>query len=468
MKAGSVQVQLAATNRWWQTSAWPDTDRQLKAAATAPFSYRAGCLRDLQPGGLYLLRGPRRAGKSTEIKYAIVDLIEAGVPPRNIVHAAVDGWRAADIRSMIMTAAETFLAGVSGTRYWFLDEISSVVGDWPNAIKNLRDNDPAFAEDTVVLTGSSAARLHEVRKALAGRRGDVTNTDRTLLPMRFTDVVAAAGIALPQTSTVGVSDLRGEAAREQVHMLLPFLSELVGLWEAYLRVGGFPQAVASWRRTGDVSESLVDALWDVVYGDAIKEARFSAPQTLTLLARLAANLCSPLALADLARDLDADRLTVRARLADLAENFLAWPCHQEQGLAPKLAAQSKWYFTDPLLARLASLRQLGPEPDFTKLSQQQIGVVLLRSLNAAAIGDIADHDAVLYYRSRTRAEIDFVGRRLGGVAVESKYTDATTGRDLQTIAASPWEGVIASRSLTSRGDGADVLPAPIVALLLGG
>jgi uncharacterized protein len=467
MKAGSVQVELAATNRWWRTPAWADADRQLKTAATAPFSYRAGCLRDLRPGGLYLLRGPRRAGKSTEIKYAIVDLLDAGVPPRNIIHAAVDGWRAADIRTMIMGAAETFLGGVTGTRYWFLDEISSVVGDWPNTIKNLRDNDPAFAEDTVVLTGSSAARLHEVRKALAGRRGEVTNTDRTLLPMGFTDVVAAAGVGLPPITPVTTSDLRSKTARAQVHELLPYLSDLVALWEAYLRVGGFPQAVASWRRTGDVSEPVVDALWDVVYGDAIIEARFSAPQTMTLLARLAANLCSPLVLADLARDVDADRTTVRGRLADLAENFLAWPCHQEQGLAPKLSAQSKWYFADPLLARLAALRQLGSEPDFTKLSQQQIGIALLRSLNAAAIGDIADHDAVLYYRSRTRAEIDFVGRRLGGVAVESKYTDATTGRDVQTIVASPWQGIIASRSVVKYGEQLDILPAPMVALLLG-
>ena len=71
----------------------------------------------------------------------MVDLLQGGVPPRNIVHAAVDGWRASDLRTLVMSASTTFLAGTTGRRYWFLDEITSVLGDWPNTIKNLRDND---------------------------------------------------------------------------------------------------------------------------------------------------------------------------------------------------------------------------------------------------------------------------------------------------------------------------------------
>ncbi|QSB15087.1 ATP-binding protein [Natronosporangium hydrolyticum] len=468
MKAGSIQLQLAATNPWWRSAGWVEGDLQLQEAATAPFRYRSGALRDLQVGGLYLLRGPRRAGKSTEIKHAIADLIEAGVEPRRIVHAPVDGWRASDLRTLITSAADTFLSGVIEPRYWFLDEISSVSGDWPNALKYLRDNDPTFARDTVVLTGSSAARLHEVRKALAGRRGEVTRTDRTLLPMRFGDFVAAAGVSLPAVTALPAAGLRDPIARAQVDQLLPFLPELVRLWESYLRVGGFPQAVRAWRQTGDVAAPLVDALWDVVYGDAIERARFSAPQAALLLDRLARGIGSPVNVADLARDLDSAHGTVRQRLADLAESFLTWPCHLEHQLAPKLSAQSKWYFVDPLLARLAGLRGYGTEPDHTQLAEQQVGLALLRSADTAGLGDPADHDAVLYHRSSTRTEIDFVGRGLGGVAIESKYADSAVGRDAQTLAASRWSGVITSRSVTRFGDEVDVLPAPMVVLLLGG
>jgi predicted AAA+ superfamily ATPase len=469
MKAGEVQLQLAATNRWWRTDDWQRSDPDLRAAGKAPFRYRAGCLNDLSPGGLYVLRGPRRSGKSTEIKYAIADLLAAGVPPRNIVHAAVDGWRAVDIRTLITSSTQTFLAGTTGPRYWFIDEISSVSGDWPNTIKNLRDNDSDFAADTVVLTGSSASRLHEVRKALAGRRGSVTNSDRTMLPMRFTNVVTASGVSLPEIPVVAPEDLADIDLREHVGPLLPYLNDLVALWEVYLRVGGFPQAVAAWRMTGDVDPSFTDTMWDVVYGDAITGARLSAPQTATLLSRLTASLCSPLNMSGLARDIDVAHTTAKERLSNLAESFLTWPCHREQGLTPKLNAQTKWYFTDPVLARLAALRGRGAEPDLTHLNEQQLGLALLRALDATAIGAIDDHDALLYYRSSTGSEIDFVGRRLGSIAIESKYVDdGRWGRTEQTFKATPWSGIVASRSIVQWEARISVIPAALLALLLGG
>jgi uncharacterized protein len=468
MKVGEIQLQLAATNRWWRSADWQHDDPDLRAASRAPFNYRSGSLRNLAPGALYVLRGPRRAGKSTEVKYAIADLLATGVPPRNIIHATVDGWRAGDLRTLVTGAAATFLAGVTGMRYWFIDEISSVLGDWPVTIKNLRDTDSGFAADTVVLTGSSAARLHEVRKALAGRRGAAEHSDRTLLPMRFTDVVAAAGVELPAITPLPPGELADADLAGLISSLLPFLADIVPLWEAYLRVGGFPQAVSSWRTSGDVDAAFTQAMWDVVYGDAITGARFSAPQTATLLSRLSRGLCSPLNVSDLAREVDTSFDTTKERLADLAESFLTWPCHREQGLRPKLNAQTKWYFTDPVLARLASLRGYGHEPDLTQLSQQQLGLALLRSLDATAVGAVADHDELLYRRNSTGSEIDFVGRRLGGVAVESKYVDDDRwGRTAQIFRSSPWRGIVASRSVTQWEDTLSVIPTCLLVLLLG-
>lgn len=140
-----------------------------------------------------MLRGPRRACKSTEIKHAIADLLNSDVTPRRIIHAAVDGWIDRDLRTLVTSAAQTFLAGVDQPRFWFIDEITSINGDWPSTVKNLRDTDRRFHDDTVVLTGSSATRLEDARKALAGRRGPISDSDRMLLPMRFTDFARAAG-----------------------------------------------------------------------------------------------------------------------------------------------------------------------------------------------------------------------------------------------------------------------------------
>ena len=81
------------------------------------------------------------------------------------------------------------------------------------------------------------------------------------------------------------------------------------------------------------------------------------------------------------------------------------------------------------------------------LSEQQLGMALLRSSLRDGHSNYTDFDRVLYYRSATGAEIDFVGPDFGGVAVESKYGDGRWRRSAgRTVAASPWRGVVATRT----------------------
>ena len=126
-------------------------------------------LSDLAPGGLYILRGPRRVGKTVAVKGEIRELIAGRVPPRRIVHMAVDGLRSRDL-GLLVDAADGLMPD-EGHRYWFIDEITGIADGWPERVKWLRDNDSRFRTDTVVLTGSSAADLTGATKALAGRRG---------------------------------------------------------------------------------------------------------------------------------------------------------------------------------------------------------------------------------------------------------------------------------------------------------
>ncbi|MGF1661657.1 MAG: hypothetical protein ACFCVG_04180 [Kineosporiaceae bacterium] len=42
-----------------------------------------------------------------------------------------------------------------------------------------------------------------------------------------------------------MADLCGPAAGEAVDAPAPYLADIVRLWESYLRIGGFPQAVDS-------------------------------------------------------------------------------------------------------------------------------------------------------------------------------------------------------------------------------
>lgn len=467
MNTSELARQLTAGNAWWRDRNWEADDRDLRALRESPLDYDPDPLGGIAPPNLYVLRGPRRVGKSVELKRAVGKLLSEGVEPRRIVHCACDGLTAADLRRLQGVGREQLAGPVEGARYWLLDEITAVRG-WPETIKWLRDN-TAMGEDCVVLTGSSGRDLEDARKALAGRRGKTRRSDRLLMPMSFHAFTRSVDAGLPPTPAIRPRDFLSREAEDAIGELLPWLDRIASLWETYLRIGGFPQAVGDYLREGDVSPSFVDDLWDVIHGDALRREGFSAAQSMRLLRRLTRNLAGPVNMTSLAEDIGVgSHSTAGRRVKDLIDAYCAWPCHQRgDGQLPNLAAQEKIYFADPLLALLAHRRGEQPEPDASKLSEQQIGLALTLSLAASDPGRYADFSAVMYAKSATGREVDFCGRELAPLAFEAKYTDRALRREAQTLRAMFGAGVLATRASVERIEEVRALPAGIVALLCG-
>jgi uncharacterized protein len=471
MSPTEIDAELIAANPWWRNpQGWEASDVQLRVARQSPLSYEPRPIRGLTTGGLYVLRGPRRAGKSTAMKQLIAEKLRNGSPPRTILHVSVEGRSDQDLVDIVRRGADQWLTGEPGERIWIIDEITGIGGPWPEQIKRLRDNHPSFSADTVVLTGSSSAKFDEARKLLAGRR-NAERSDRTLFQMGFVDVARALGRELPDPPGLLISELGDDGALEVlVAEYLPWMPALVDAWDQYLRVGGYPQAVAAELRnpgveTGDAA--LTDALWDVIHGDAFEGSGLTHTQTQAILRSLSSSLSSLLSVHGLATDAALHHSTAESRLDALRRAFIAFPVHREQGLAPKPRSQSKWYFTDPRLARLAAAFGAGTSPDATALSEQQIAVALLRALEEEWPGAAMRHDRLLYYRSRTGAEIDFVSASFAKTCVESKFVDRGWGRAFQTIEASGRNpGTVATRSGLNRHVGGWALPAGFVAFLL--
>ena len=469
MRQGEIQQMLAATNRWWRDPhGWMREDPDLREASAAPFTYSAGALDDLAPGGLHVLRGPRRVGKSVEVKRTIERLSRSdhgpAVDPRRVLHASVDGWRAADLGRLVAAASQLTPAG---HRHWFIDEITGIADGWPDRIKWLRDNDQRFRQDTVVLTGSSAAGLTAAVKALAGRRGPASAPDRFLLPMGFRAFAARLEPPpegpVPNVGPLPIADLAPPHLTDAALALVPWLDWLVAAWQIYLRVGGFPAALTGHLRRREVPPPFLRSLLDVIHGDAFRRADWSRPQTTALLQRITRGLGSPVNHSALADDLGFAQPTIRRRLEELRDAFVLWPCHREAGLRPKVNARAKVYFLDPAYAAL------GPSPpDDSQLAEQQLGVALLRSRERARPGNYLDFADVLHHRSNTRREIDFVGPNFGGIAIESKFVDGRWKRNAQTLAASKWRGIVATRSELdmSASNNALAIPAGLLAWLV--
>lgn len=444
LRPGIIQRTLSDGNRWWRDPRWwSDRDHDLRLAREAPYHYTSEAVSNLAVGGLYVLRGPRRVGKSVEVKQAIESLIAGGVDPRRIVHMSVDGWASQDLVRLVRAARS--LLPDTDHRYWFIDEITSITDGWPHRIKWLRDNDPLFHGDTVVLTGSSSSDLSESIGILAGRRGRVMDADRVLLPMGFRAFVKLTqGVEAPTTDLrLQVGDLAQSQLNEAAYTLAPWLDVLVDAWDTYLWVGGFHPALTAYLLTRDVDEAFKHDLFEIVDRDALRRASWSRPETAAFLRRITKGLSSTTNQASTASDLGVTPPTVKSRINDLCAAFILWPCHRENRLRPQPRSQKKLYFTDPVYARLVA----GPAPEPSVVSEQQLGLALLRSIEAQEPGSYTGFDRIMYHRSLSRTEIDFVGPDLGDVAIESKYVDNRWRGPAATLGASRWRGIVATRSV---------------------
>jgi len=468
-RIGQLTQELARTNAWWRSESWTARDRDLVRVTSSGLSYEPPALHDLRPGNLYVLRGPRRVGKTVAVKQTIAHLIDAGTNARTIVYVAADGWDANDIRKLPQTPGLPRLAD-GARRWWFIDEISSVKGDWLAQIKWLRDHDQEFGEDTVVLTGSDAASLGRVAGELPGRRGQNVNVARTLLPIGFRTFVELTEANRPSTPALPLSQLRTRAAREALDDLIPWLDVLVRSWETYLQFGGFPTAVAAAKAGDPVPVGFANDLFDVIFRDAFSASSLSETRTGALYARVMEGMGSPFSLRSVAADLDLSNHTVERHIGYLRDSFLSWSCpqRQEKTWLALDGGQAKIYVADALLARLMHIRnEHYADVDPTVLAEMQLGVAIRRRQIANG-GSWGSEDRLFYWRTPARKEIDFISEDLNGVAIEGKYTEDRWRSEAATVNASEWLGLLATRNVLdiSEPDKAWAVPAALLAFLI--
>lgn len=447
MNDGQLRRLLTDRSAWWRDPEWERDDPDLREAAESPLLYEPDPLAGLRPEGLYVLRGPRRVGKSVEVKRAIAATIARGANPRLVFFCSCDGLSAQDVRRLIVVGQKD-TATLPGARHWFLDEITAVPG-WATVIKELRDGDPVFRRSRVVLSGSSARDLREATKALAGRRGGIADSDRLLLPMDFRSFCLAIGGFEPLPEQVlRPRDLFTAAGERAITDLAPFFSDLDHAWQSYLRAGGFPRAVSDFVESAEVSDGFVQALWDVSAGDAFQSTGMADADVATFLERLAIGIGSPLNASAVARDVGlSDNHRVNDRIRALEFALMAWRCHRIERDLPNPRAQEKVYFLDPLIARLPHRRdERRRDPDDSQLTEQQLGLLLLRAAGSGGPGALLDAGTVMYERTSSEAEIDFVGPELG-VAFEGKYVDGPWRRSAQTIRARYERGIMVTRTV---------------------
>lgn len=471
---------LRERNPWWRAAVpgadplgWVRADVTLRGADALGIDYRPPILADVQPGGLYVVRGPRRVGKSVALKRFAADLLDrADLHPSQVIYLTVDEFDTRAFRRALRLGRELTPAAATLPRFWLIDEVTAVAG-WPAVLKSARD-DTSLAHDTVVVTGSSAHGLNEARRALgAGRVGPARDPFRLLLPMSFRDFAAAVGRELPGLPAIGAAVTQSQELRDTLTGVVPFADELDLAWQAYCEVGGFPRAVGEFRRSGTVSTEFGTDLVAWLSADVTPD---NPPEsTLRLLSTLGQRMSAPLNARSVAQATGLSRERLTTRLHRLLATFGAFTCPQvdDEG-APIAGAQSKTYLIDPLLARLPSLVEDGfPVPELPVISEAALAATIARAAERAHPGRLLDGRAVGYARTAAGGEVDFAPMpiRIDTVAqsttpVESKWVSDGWRPGARAIEGKYGRGFVATKNILDTAHAAWALPAGALALLL--
>jgi predicted AAA+ superfamily ATPase len=387
------------------------------------------------------------------------------VEPRRICYFAADAlYTFTDLINLFQAARQLFPDLGAVPRYFLIDEITSIP-EWQRGIKWLRDN-TAVWYDCVVATGSSARDVAVGTSYLAGRRGPDVGLDRLLLPMPFPEFVRCAGYSAPTPPRLPLAQFFQEEGRTACQDALVRMGTLGDAFETYLLAGGFPQAVADFRQTAQVSDGFMRDLWDVVASD-LRTTGISRPErALKLLERIAASLTGPVVMRALGEELDVAHTTVGDWLDALAAAYLILVIFQEAGGVPAVRKQRKAYPTDPLLARLPARMSHGAqEPDMSELAEAALAVALFRSVEGDAVDRFGRPDRLFFFRTSNGTEVDFVVPP-DPMAVESKYVDAASTGDARAMVTNFGGGLLVTRSTVNIRPGVTILPAALFTWLL--
>lgn len=484
MRDDSIREFLRDHNPWWRAAAtgadpvaWVATDRALRTRQSHDLGYRSDVLDDVARSplgdGLYLLRGPRRVGKSVALKDFIAHLCgRAGLSPWQLVYLPADTFSAHDLRRAIVLATEATRAASSAPRAWVIDEITAVDG-WTAEIKSLRDN-TSFGGHTVILTGSSATGAAQaVRDLGAGRTGSASVPFRLVLPMTFRQFLSTTAPAIPTPGPFPPWALQTREAADAASVLEAFTNELDLAWQRYLEAGGFPRAVFEHHRHGAVSQLFLHELESWLTADVDP----GAPQesVALLMAALQDRASAPLNLRSLAQSLGFSRSYLGTRLGRVVSTFAGLWCHQVDDHGRRVAgAQSKLYLTDPLLGWLGHhLRPGVSPPDYTRLSEAVLGVALARVLEAHGPGRWLAGDTVGYARTSGGGEVDLAPVPVTGPGgaettppIEVKWVPAGWRPAARGLERRYGHGIVATKAATDCQGSVWALPAPAVSLLL--
>jgi predicted AAA+ superfamily ATPase len=493
--------ELVYWNEWWKTKTFPKDDANYSDWSDSAFKWKPRLSKTIEDEEvIYILRGPRRVGKTTLLKLRIKGLLEKGVPPENIFYFQCD---AIENPKQLITVIDNYLTQQRREEEWaylFIDEVSMLV-DWQKAIKLLIDTG-RFRKCTVILTGSHSIDLRKGSESLSGRRGKVerlkyASPDRILLSAKFSEYVETLEpklsnelrelwlLSLKNRKAMFLELAQGRIPAELKRLAL-FIRELELLLDQYMLTGGIAQATHQYVSRRKIADDTYAMFVNHMVRD-ICRWNHDENYTRQILRRIFEVTASHTSWNQLREGTEIkDSKTAESYVNILKDSFVVAYYYQLNVMksSPDYTSNKKIYIQDPFIFHACrgwvygrrafdlSLQFLGSLEDKSKLAECVAGNHLSRfmyNLNPSSLFDPSNY--VFYWRSQKR-EVDFVidvdGKYL---PIEVKYSDNIQKNDAQGIydfmktGRSHDFGIITSKTQLEARNGYTVVPLSVLLLL---
>ena len=492
-------AKLARFNPWWRDMEAINKDPRVAAVGASALKTVPDS--DIFEAGdyIYSLRGPRQVGKTTLVKLAIGRLLEEGVPPHNVMYYSFESEQSPmDVENVLNEYFGKSGQSEVSRRYLFLDEISNVI-NWQRTIKLFKDMN-MLENCTVVTTGSHSIDLAKATELLGRRRGTPKRRmlNRVVMPMNFRKFVmaidrdlydnTAKAVSLDQESRISI--LRCAALGKidaPVKELYIRQNELGRCLHKYLLVGGIPFIADQFVKDGYIDDVHYEQYMDLVKAGFLRHGKNPA-QAGQIMSRIAECTGTTVSWSSIKDETEvASHHTAEEYVKILEEMFCTSMIYRYNPTndSPKYDAHKKLYFRDPFFFHMASgigyesaydtsLECMDDPERLAGLVEQVVCEHLLQfAYRTLGMRVAHGHDnAVFYWRSRSKREVDFVARDGAGlIPIEVKYQSQIKTGDTYGIldykrATGSDGGILVSKNEMRAGRGMCRLPASVFLFLI--
>lgn len=493
--------ELTYWNDWWKIRGFPQDDVNINNWSESAFKWKPRLSETIEDEEIvYVLRGPRRVGKTTLLKLRIKKLLEKGVSPENIFYFPCD---ALETPKQLRTVVETYLSQQRRQGEWaylFIDEVSMLV-DWQKAIKLLIDAG-RFRDCTIILTGSHSIDLRKGSESLSGRRGKVEklrygSPDRILLSAKFSEYVETLETELSnelqelwllaqKNRKRMFLELANGRIPDELRRLVLFTNELELLLDQYMLTGGIALAINQYVSRREIAEDTYTLFVNFMVRDICRWG-YDENYARQILRRILEVLSSHVSWRQLGEGTDVrDSRTAESYVNTLKDSFVVTYHYKLniQKASPDYIGNKKTYFQDPFIFHACrgwvygkrafdlSRKFLSSPENKSKLVECIVSNHLSRFMFKEYPSSLFDpSNYVFYWRSKKR-EVDFaIELDDKFLPIEVKYSNNIQKDDIRGISdfrktgRSHDFGIITSRTRLETGKGYTIVPLSILLLL---